>query len=76
MHYLVRAIVIVLKTKRTYFVTPSVNSTSYLQFGQNMLSKSELLSLSDHNPYADRDSLLRKAIKLYCALQALTRPMS
>ena len=46
MHYLDRAIVIVLKTKRTYFVTPSVNSTSFLQFGQNMLSKSELLSLS------------------------------
>ena len=46
MHYLDRAIVIVLKTKRTYFVTPSVNSTPFLQFGQNMLSKSELLSLS------------------------------
>ena len=45
-HYLDRAIVIVLKTKRTYFVTPSVNSTCFLQFGQNMLSKSELLSLS------------------------------
>ena len=46
MHYLDRANVIVLKTNRTYFVTPSVNSTCFLQFGQNMLSKSELLSLS------------------------------
>ena len=48
MHYLDRANVIVLKTNRTYFVTPSVNSTCFLQFGQNMLSKSELLSLSAH----------------------------
>ena len=48
-HYLDRANVIVLKTNRTYFVTPSVNSTCFLQFGQNMLSKSELLSLSDSN---------------------------
>ena len=47
-HYLDRANVIVLKTNRTYFVTPSVNSTCFLQFGQNMLSKSELLSLSGH----------------------------
>ena len=47
MHYLDRANVIVLKTNRTYFVTPSVNSTCFRQFGQNMLSKSELLSLSD-----------------------------
>ena len=44
MHYLDKAIVIVLKTKRTHFVTPSVNSTSFVRFGQNMLSKSELLS--------------------------------
>ena len=51
MQYLDRAIVIVLETKRRYFVTPSVNSTCFLQFGQNMLSKSELLSLSEDMPF-------------------------
>ena len=56
-HYLDRAIVIVLKTKRTYFVTPSVNSTSFLQFGQNMLSKSELLSLSEDGSVNDAQEL-------------------
>ena len=47
MHYLDKAIVIVLKTKRRNFVTPEVNSTPFLQFGENMLSKSGLLSLSE-----------------------------
>ena len=58
MHYLDRANVIVLKTNRTYFVTPSVNSTCFLQFGQNMLSKSELLSLSDNSYHRVLDPIV------------------
>ena len=46
MHYLDRANVIVLKTNRTYFVTPSVNSTCFLQFGQVKVSLS--LSAIEH----------------------------
>ena len=64
MHYLDRANVIVLKTNRTYFVTPSVNSTCFLQFGQNMLSKSELLSLSGYRAILESLKYMAVHIKM------------